>query len=137
MAFKVFHSVLPFAVFGLVQILHNRSPSRLRLFKVCINIIDEYREALSLVPDLRGASAPRPRAVEHYPNIAEMHLRAVDLPACFAVSVVLGETECVRQPNQRSSDILIRDVWQYDICRHRAVLQHEWIITSARHRLMA
>ena len=107
MAFKVFHSVLPFAVFGLVQILHNPSPSRLGLFKVCINIIDEYCEALSLVPELRGASAPRPRAVEHYPNIAEMHLRAVDLPACFAVSVVLGETECVRQPNQRSSDILI------------------------------
>jgi hypothetical protein len=128
MAFKVFHSVLPFTVFGLVQILHNLSPSRLRSFKVRINIIDEYREALSLMPDLRGAGAPWPRAIEHYPGIAEMHLRAVDSPASFAITVVLGETECVRQPNDRSGNILISDVWQYDIRWHRAVFQHQCII---------
>jgi hypothetical protein len=124
MAFKVFHSVLPFSVFGLVQILHNFSPSRLRFVKVRINIVEEYCEALSLMPDLRGAGAPWPRAIEHYPGIAEMHLRAVDPPAWFAVTVVLGEAKCVRQPNQRCGNIRISDVWQYDIRWHRTVFQH-------------
>ena len=130
MAFKVLHSVLPLAVFGLVQILHNLGSSRLRFFKVRINIVDEYCEALSVMADLRGAGAPWPRAIEHYPSIAEMHLGAVHPPAWFAITVVLGETECVRQPNDRSGNILISDVWQYDIRWHRAVFQHECIITN-------
>ena len=130
MAFKVFHSVLPFAVFGLVQILHNLGSSRLRFFKVRINIVDEYCEALSVMPDLRGAGTPWPRAIEHYPGIAEMHLGAVDPAAWFAITVVLNEAECVRQPSERSRNILISDVWQYDIRWHRAVLQHDCTITN-------
>src|SRR5215472_7322598 len=59
-----------------------------------------------------------------------MHLGAVHPPAWFAITVVLGETECVRQPNDRSGNILISDVWQYDIRWHRAIFQHECIITN-------
>lgn len=76
--FKIFHSVLPFAVFSLVQILHDLGSCRPRSFKVRVNAFDEDREALSLVADLRGAGAPWPRAIEHDPGVAEMHLRAVD-----------------------------------------------------------
>jgi hypothetical protein len=46
--------------------------------------------------------------MEHDPGIAEMHLRAVDLPTGFAIAIVLGETEHSRQPDQRLGDILIR-----------------------------
>src|SRR5215472_675698 len=59
-----------------------------------------------------------------------MHLGAVHPPAWFAITVVLGETERVRQPTDRSGNILISDVWQYGIRWHRAVFQHECIITN-------
>ena len=137
MAFKVLHSVLPFAVFGLVQVLHNLGPSRLRFFKVRINIVEEYCEALSMMPDLRRAGTPWPGVIKHYPGIAEMHLRAVDPPAWLAVTVVLGETECGRQPNERLSDILISDVWQYDIRWDRTVSQHAGIITTEQNGALA
>jgi hypothetical protein len=125
MAFKVFDSVLPFAIDSLVQLLHDLGAYRFRSFEVRINIVHEYCQALSLAPDLRGAGAPWSRAVEHYPGIAEMHLRALDPPAWFAITVVLRETECFRQPNQRIGNILIRDMRQYDICWHGAIFQHE------------
>ncbi len=118
MAFEVFHSVLPFAVFGLVQILHDLSSCRLCSFKVRVNVFDEDCKALSLVPDLRGAGGPRPGAIEHDPGIAEMHLRAVNPPAWFAVTEVLDETECFRQPNERICDILIGNVRQDNIGWH-------------------
>jgi hypothetical protein len=40
--------------------------------------------------------------MKHYPGIAEMHLRA---GYWLAITVVLGETECFRQPNQRIGNI--------------------------------
>jgi hypothetical protein len=52
MAFKVCGSVLPLAIDGLVEILHDLGACRLRSFEVRINIIDEYSQALSLMSDL-------------------------------------------------------------------------------------
>jgi hypothetical protein len=118
MTFKVLHSVLTFAISGLVQFLNDLGACRFSSLEVRINIVDEYCKALSLMPDLRGAGAPRSRAIEHYPGIAEMHLRAIDSPAMFAITVVLGEIEYSRQPNQRLGNILIRDMRQYDIRWH-------------------
>src|SRR5258707_368177 len=105
MTFNVFGSVLSFAVDRLVEFLHDLGVSGLRSFEVRINIVYEYCQALRLVPDLRGTGAPWARAIEHYPSITEMHLRAFYPPAWFAITVVLGETECFRQPNHRIGNI--------------------------------
>ncbi len=74
---------------------------------------------------LCGTHAPRPRTIQHDPGIPEMHLRALDTLARFAVMVMLGEAERFRQPTQRSVNILICDMRQYDICWHGAVPQDD------------
>ena len=125
MAFYILDSILAFAIFGLVQFLHNFGTCGLRAFEVCIDILDEYREALSLVSDLYGTRAPGSRTIDHDPGIAEMQLRALDPSAAFAIVVMLGEAERFRQPDQRIGDILICNVRQHNICRHGTVLQHD------------
>jgi len=131
MPLKIFHSVLPFAVLSLVQIFYYPGSCQLRPFEVRVNVFDEDRKALSLVPDLGGAGASWPGAMEHDPGIAEMHLRPGDPARGFAVPVMLGKTKGSRQPNERIGNIVIRDVRQYSIRRHRAVLQHRSIVLRA------
>ena len=79
MTFQVFDSVLAFAIKGLMQILDDLRARRLRPFKVRIDIFDEDSQALRVMSNLRRTHAPRPRAVQHDPGIAQMHLRAADL----------------------------------------------------------
>lgn len=45
MAFEIFDSILAFAIFGLVQVLHDLGACRLRSCEVRIHIVDEYRAA--------------------------------------------------------------------------------------------
>lgn len=59
MSFQVFGSVLPLAVGGLMQILHDPGACRLRVFEVPVNIADEYRQALC-VPRPACAGLQRP-----------------------------------------------------------------------------
>ena len=125
MAFQVFHSVLPLAVGGLVQVLHDLGSCQLRSFAVRIDIVHKHGKALRLVPGLRGAGAPWPCAIEHDPGIAEMHLRAVDPPAWFTKTVMLDETKCFRQPSERICHIPIREMRQYYIRRHGTVFRQE------------
>ena len=55
MAFQVFDSILPFAINGFVEILHNLGARRFRPVEVSINIVDEDGQALSSVAELRRA----------------------------------------------------------------------------------
>lgn len=113
MAFQVFDSILPLAVGGLVQVLHDPGACRPRSFEVRIHILDEYGEALRSIPGVRRTIAPpprgieRPRAIEHDPGIAKMHLRALYR---LAIAVVLDETERFREPDHRIGNTLVRDV---------------------------
>ncbi len=125
MACKVFGAVLTLAINSLVQILHDFDTRRLCVLEMRVHIIDEYGQALRLATGLRWASTSWPRAVQHDPGIAEMHLRAFDPPARFAVPVVLAETERFRKPKQCIGDILICDMRKNGICRYGTVLQHE------------
>ena len=91
MAFKIFDSVLPFAVECLVEILQNLDAGRLRAFEVRIHVLHEHSEALGVASELRRGGAARPRAPEHDPGVAQMHLRAVDSPRLTRdVAVLVG-----------------------------------------------
>ena len=123
-AFQVLHSVLSFAIECLVQLLDDLGACRLRSFIVRVHIVDEYCQALSSVADFRRTAPAWPRAIEHNPGFAEMHLRAFDRPVGLAITVMLGETECFRQPDHRIGDALISDMRQYDIRRYGAIFYH-------------
>jgi hypothetical protein len=96
MAFHVFGSILSFAIFGLVQVLHDLGACRLRSFEVRINIVDEDCEALSMVARLCRTHTSGSRAIEHNPGSAQIYLRAFYPPTWFSIPVMLGEAECLR-----------------------------------------
>src|SRR5579872_1480064 len=99
MAFQILGSVLAFAIGGFMEILHDFDACRLRPFEMRVHIVDEYGQALTPAPGLGGAGAPRPRAIEHDPGVAEMHLCAIHPHPGLAIAVVLAETERFCQPN--------------------------------------
>ena len=66
-----------------------------------------------------------PRAIDHDPGIAELHLRAFHPPTIFAVMVMLTEAECFREPIHRIGNVLIGEARQYDVRRHGTVFQHD------------
>src|SRR6185437_9944283 len=104
---EVLNSVLPFAIFGHVEILHNLGTGRYRSLEVRIDIVNEDGQALSPRAELRGYRTPRPRAFEHDPGAAEIHLRALGR---IAVAVVLSKSEGFRQPCDRIGDVSIDNV---------------------------
>src|SRR5215831_14713747 len=91
MAIEVLDAVLPLAVASLVEFLNDLGACRFRPAVVAIDILDEHREALSSVAQLRGACVTGVRPIEHDPCVAEMHLRAADRSTRFAIAVVLAE----------------------------------------------
>src|SRR5215475_14415943 len=94
------------------------------------NICDEYSQALSLGSELRGTSTSWPHTIQHDPGVAETHLRAFNPLVRFAITIVLNKTASSLQPDQGIGNILICNVWQDDVRRHRAVLQHEPVYTT-------
>ena len=61
-AIEVLDSVLPFAIFGHMEILHNFGVRRFRSLEVRVHVVDEYGKALGPGTELRRGRAVRPSA---------------------------------------------------------------------------
>ena len=118
---QVFYAVLPFSVDGFVEILDDLCACRFCCVEVRIDILDEDGQALRFAAQLRWRLRVRTRAHEHDPCITEMHLRATDR---FSVTIVLRESEYLREPGDSFRNVLIDDVRQHGICRHGAIVRH-------------
>jgi hypothetical protein len=114
---QVFYAVLPFSVDGFVEILDDLCACRFCCVEVRIDILDEDGQALRFAAQLRWRLRVRTRAHEHDPCITEMHLRATDR---FSVTIVLRESEYLREPGDRFRNVLIDDMRQHGILSARS-----------------
>src|SRR5712691_8513345 len=68
MSLEIFRSILPFAILGLVQLLHDLRARRLRPAKMPIDVLHERRQALRSVAYLRWTAPSRSRFENHDPR---------------------------------------------------------------------
>jgi len=75
---EVLGSVLPFAIWSLMELFHDSGLRRFRSFEMRIHVIDEHGETLRSAAQLGRAPRAWTCAPEHDPRVAEMHLGAGD-----------------------------------------------------------
>src|SRR6266436_4515021 len=118
---EVLGRILEFSISSFVWLLLNFRARRLGSLKVSLHILNKNRQALRSIAKFRRAPATCPRLPKHDPCIPQMHLRPADR---LAITVMLAESECSAQPGNGAGQVLIRNVRQYRIRRHRTILDH-------------
>src|SRR5262249_4565773 len=124
MAGEIFGPVLTLAILSLMQVLDNPSAHGFRSFEMAIHILEEHRQALSSISQLRGTCTAGPSSIEHDPRLAQIHLCSVRRAAGFAIAVVFSEPERFGQPVDGFSDVRITNVWQQSVRGYRAIRNH-------------
>jgi hypothetical protein len=119
-AFKVRDSVLAFAVFRYVKSLNDFGARGFGVVEMCIHVGDEDGETLRAVAELRGAAGAGIGLIYHDPGIADVQLCSADW---VAVAIMFDEAECFDEPVNGSGKILVFDMRQNRVWRHRAILK--------------
>jgi hypothetical protein len=120
-ALQIFDSILQLSIFSLMQIFHDVRAGCFCPGKVAFDIFDKYRQALRSVALQGGAGTSRTQEIDHDPGVAQVQLRALHW---IAIVVMLDEAESRIQPLDGASQILVGEMGQHDVCRHRAISQH-------------
>jgi hypothetical protein len=121
MAFEIRDAILAFAIDGDIEIFDDSGAGGFGVLKMGIDIVDEDGEGLRAEAELGGTLRARARLLEHDPGVAEMNLSAA---GWIAVAVMLDETKGFGDPGDGSGEILIHDVGQKSVWRHRAIFKH-------------
>ena len=77
---EVLDSVLTLAILSFMQIFDNPTARGFRSLEMGIYILEQHRQALSSVSELRRSRAARPSSFQHDPRLAEKQLCSADRP---------------------------------------------------------